>query len=561
MSPGSRARSGLLAVVLLTLVPVATAQLPIPTPSPTPPALVPTSKTLDIQQGPLTFLGPANDPQFVAVDAPDGTPVLTYRVDENGRARLDVAGGVALTDATFVRLEGDPTGDAFRLVLRDPQGGEHKVDVDRAALAAVTSALPPTEPPVKVERPPNWPGAPDRSYLLFAEDAARNHLSPAQLSGAAYLQRTGAHRAVLQVPLAENSWDRFFLTARRDGQPVSTNTSFATAHSTDTALILLATWSPSLLSPADGERIAFGITYEKRLSPLVAQRFGDGATYKFLVDGLGPSVAVNAPSSSPDFRFTVTWSGGDAHSGIGAYAAYYREAGAPSWTHWTTTPESGAIFSGAWGKTYDFRVRSLDKVWNPSANEATATVRVAPMPASEDDINDPPSVRILAPAVGAQLSGSVPVTWAATDPDGTRLTVRLEVSDDDGRTWRLLYAGPASETVWDTTSEAEGSGYRLRVTVSDGTQTASDVVPALTVRNVLAPLAPPDPEPQTPPATGGASPTPGAAGSQPAAPGASDEPVAAAEDVASDGGNRTPMPAFLIVGALGLAALATRKKR
>lgn len=574
MSPRNRARSGLLAVVVIVLVPLASAQLPsVPTapssPSPSLPAapLPPAPGTdLSIEEGPFTFFGPANDPEFVAIEGPDGRTVLAYSVDTEGRSRLDVAGENAVADATLLRVEGDPTGDAFRLVLRDAQGQDHVVDVDRAALEAQfdlppapdtpLSDLPPA--PIEIARPPTWPGAPEQPYLLAVEDASMNRLAPAQLTGAAFLQKTGNHQAFLQIPLAKNEWDRWFLTARREGQASAIESTFATSHQTDNAMVLAATFAPSLLSPPEGDRIAFTVTYEKRLSPLVVQRFLEDEGYVYRVDGGAPSFYLSAPPDAHDFRFPVSWGGADALSGIGTFRIETRESGAAQWRHWLTTRETSAIFQGDWGRSYEFRARAFDLVGNPSP-EAVAATTIATQPSGEDDVNDPPTARILTPRAGAQIAGVVPITWSATDPDDQRLTVRLELSDDEGETWRLLYAGTGTEATWDTLSDADGPGYELRLTVSDGTQTASHSASALTVRNVVVPAPPPDPEAQTPaaPTSAPAVPTTGA---QPGTSG-TDEPVAPASDVGDSPANDTPLPIGVALAALGVAALALRRKK
>ncbi|HET6404439.1 MAG TPA: hypothetical protein VFH78_07320 [Candidatus Thermoplasmatota archaeon] len=563
MSFGSRTPSGLLAILLVASLPLAAAELPaVPTSSlpAVPGSPLGADGTLHIDEGPLTLRGPATAPTLLVIDGSDGAPAVHYTVDAEGRARLDVAGENAVTDATFVRLEGDPTGDAFRLVLRDAEGGVHAVEVDRAALLAQAAAAgAPTDAlqaPVAIERPLDWPGAPQRSYLLHVRDSARNQLGAAQLDGTPFLQKGGTHKATLQIPLDENEWDRWFLTAKREGQTQTLNASFQLSHRTDDALILAATFAPVLLGPAEGERILLSITHEKRLTPLVVTRYAEPATHAYRVDGVGPTLSLQAPATSSDFRFTVSWSGTDGLSGMGPYVVQYRTGAGSAWTPWVTTTESSGVFSGDWGRTYEFRARAHDRVGNPSA-EALAAVQVVEKPAGEDDVNDPPTARILTPRAGSQVAGLVPITWSATDPDNTRLAIRLELSDDEGETWRLLYAGADSATTWDTLQEAEGPGYRLRLTVSDGTQSASDVVSALTVRNVVAALTPAPSGEGASPAPTGASGSP--AGTQPRV-GDADEPVKPAGASEEGGKKRVPAP-FAGLAILAAAALLAARRR
>lgn len=558
----SRARSGLLAVLVLVSLPLASAQVPglNPPSAPTsPPTVAAPSTILDIHEGPLTFRGPANSPTHILVMAPDGTRALEYSIDTEGRARLDVAGENALADATFLRLEGDPTGDAFALVLRDAGGGEHKVSVDRARLAQTVHipTVPDTgvdvpEPPVAVQRPPSWPGAPQKGYLLHVRDSAGNQLGAQQLNGLSFLQKAGSHRALLQIPLAENEWDRWMLSARRVGHNATLNSTFVTSHATAGAMVLAATFTPSLLMPGEGDSISLVVTHEKRLSPLVVQRFEEPASYRYRVDGNGPIVTLSAPAESPSFKFDVRWSGGDALSGMGNFVIHYRESGAPSWSQWTTTSATGDTFSGEWGRTYELRARALDRVGNPSG-EAYGATRVAMKPADQDDVNDAPTARLLTPRAGSELAGVVTITWVASDPDGTPLTSRVEVSDDDGESYRLLYVGRELATQWDTREEADGSGYRIRISVSDGTQSASDSASALSVRNVVPASAPPPPAEQPPAAPTDADPRPDA--QQPAAPDAADA------DAQADGeGDQKSVPAPFAALAVLLAALAMRRR-
>lgn len=560
MSYRYRARFGLLAVLIA--IPLATAQVAIPSvPSPTTTVdpNAPPSGSLNVQEGPLTVLGPAHAPTLVRVQAPDGTEILEYSVDAEGRARLDVTGENAVADATFVRLEGDPTGDAFRIVLRDAQGGIHEVDVDRVALRA---ALPPGLPavtlpdaPIEIERPPAWPSAPQRSYLLHIKDA-QNLVPGERLDGTPFLQKAGTHRAVLQIPLHENEWDRWFVQARRESTPGTLlNATFAEQATTESALILSTTYAPSLLNPAEGERILVDIVYEKRLAPVLVERFTEPATHAYRVDGIGPAASLLAPPEANDFRFAVTWSGTDSMSGIGAFLLHYQESGEATWKPWTTTSQSGDTFSGDWGKTYNLRLRALDRVGNPSA-EIVATTRIVQKPADVDDVNDPPTARLLQPVAGSELVGTVRIAWQASDKDGTPITSRIEVSDDDGETYRLIYVGPDLATSWNTEDEMDGAGYRIKLTVSDGTQTAGDTASALKVRNIVAPPAPVGNEqtpaaPQAPSAPTSAPTQPGTAGG--------DEPVAPAADDAGEGGRGIPAPFAGI--AIGAAALLLARRR
>lgn len=550
----TRAQSGLVVLLALALLPLAAAQASLPAvPDVTTEGLPGTGTVLDIQQGPLTFRGPAHSPTYVLVSE-NGTRALEYEVDAEGRARLHVAGQPTLEDATLVRVEGDPSGSAFRLVLRDAQDGLHVVAVDKAALAAAPDATPP-EAPVQVTRPPTWPGAPQKGYLLHVRDGAANQLASHQLDGERFLQRDGTHRATLQMPLAENEWDRWLVSARRQGENATLNASFATSHRTNDTIVLAATFAPALLGLGNGDRVSLEVVHEKRLSPLVVQRFVEPRAYSYKVDGVGPTISLNAPAQSSDFRFTVTWSGRDDLSGVGSFVIYSRASGTSAWSHWLTTFENGGIFSGDWGKTYELRALSLDRVGNPS-QEVFATTRVIAQPAGQDDVNDPPEARLLTPVAGSELSGVVAVTWLAEDVDGTPVTSRVELSEDDGATWRLLYVGRDKSTSWDTRDDADGSRYRIRLTVSDGAHSVADTASALRVRNVVAPPAPPAPDPLASPSPGAPPASDAPPGERPGAP-VDEGPAAAAVE---DDAKRVPA-AFAGVAIVAAALLARRRTR
>ena len=565
----SRSRHGLALFAVVLLAPLAAAQgddelaPPDDTPSleelglsETPP---PPGTVLDIEEDGLTFQGRAESPSYVALAAPDGSPAFSFVVDEDGRARVDVAGQPLFADATFVRLEGNPLGESFTLVLQDGNGNVFPVSVDRAILA-MAQELPAAEqvPPITVERPVGWPGAPTQVRLLYLADAADNRLRADDLDGDEWLQRDGTHRAVVQVPLAESrTWDRVALEARKTGAAPSLNASLPELRTTADATVFSGSFAPSLLGLADGDTVEVQIFFERRLAALVAERYAEPALHRYRVDGTGPSVSIKAPAESAAFSFPVTWNGADASTGIRGYQVDWRVAGSPQWTAWEKLSANSATFSGAWGTSYEFRVRAIDRAGNPS-QYATATTRVAAQPAGSDDVNDPPTARFLTPRAGEVLSGVVSVTWEAADPDGTAVTSRLEVSEDDGRTWRLLYSGEGERASWSTADETEGPGYRLRLTVKDGSLSAADALSGLTVRNLVASETPPAPSaPGAPPAPASPAAPPAAPAAPGAGPDAEGEPVDAAEADARS--KETPAP-FVGLALLVAALLAARRR-
>lgn len=85
-----------------------------------------------------------------------------------------------------------------------------------------------------------------------------------------------------------------------------------------------------------------------------------------------------------------------------------------------------------------------------------------------------PSVTILAPTPGAQLSGdAITVTWSAADADGDPLAFTLLYSIDDGATWRVADAGLEGASTAIARGNLVASGLaRFLVLASDGIHTA-----------------------------------------------------------------------------------------
>lgn len=553
------ARSSLACLCLLLLLPVAAAQVPSPTPptagdAPTLPTVIPTlDPTTLLEEGPLLVQGPATSPTRIVVSDPNGTAALTYTLGSDGRARVLVADEVVLEDATLLRMEGAPTDDVFTLFLRDAEGAEHALTVNRLKLLADA----PEGPAIDLVRPPAWPGSPEKPFLLLVQDARPNRIAAADLDGTRFLRRADTHTAILQMPSANATWDRIVLEAGRAGGPNVTAV-FDALPVTDDAAAFRALYNPwTLTSVQEGDTIALRVLYERRLTPLVVERFPED-DYRYRLDGRGPTVTLNAPASSNDFRFALAWDGKDDLTGAGGFAVDVRKQGAAAWTRWLDgTSDKSAVFSGDWSTTYEFRVFSLDGVGNPS-QPATATVAVGARPEGNDEVNRAPFARLVAPADNSELRGLVDVAWQASDPDGTPVTSRLELSSDDGASWRILYVGTGTSYAWHTDEELDGASYRLRLTVSDGTAQASDAASGFVIDNVAAPATGglPGAQPPSPGTTG----TTGAGGG--AAPGTSPTP-GGAEDLPEPAEPEKGVPgAGALVAALALvgAALLLRRR-
>jgi hypothetical protein len=97
-----------------------------------------------------------------------------------------------------------------------------------------------------------------------------------------------------------------------------------------------------------------------------------------------------------------------------------------------------------------------------------------------------PSVSISSPGPGDNYaSGSVPVRWSASDPDGDPLTITIEYSADNGSSWLPVGYGEGNNGTVNLSAAilAGSSQARLRLTVSDGFQSTVTISSAFTVAN------------------------------------------------------------------------------
>ncbi|MFW9789299.1 MAG: hypothetical protein ACFFE1_16625, partial [Candidatus Thorarchaeota archaeon] len=89
--------------------------------------------------------------------------------------------------------------------------------------------------------------------------------------------------------------------------------------------------------------------------------------------------------------------------------------------------------------------------------------------------NRAPSVEVSAPNGGEVLSGLVLVNWTAVDFDSDPLTFDVYYSDNAGSDWNLLQSGVTGlQYEWNTTLHDDGTGYMIRVEVSDGIHATMD---------------------------------------------------------------------------------------
>ena len=92
------------------------------------------------------------------------------------------------------------------------------------------------------------------------------------------------------------------------------------------------------------------------------------------LDTVAPVSSASSPANSPDFFFTVSWSGSDVLSAIASYDVQYKVGAAGVWVDWlhstTATSEVFGPISPVLvqiGETYYFQVRARDNAGNEEA--------------------------------------------------------------------------------------------------------------------------------------------------------------------------------------------------
>lgn len=93
-------------------------------------------------------------------------------------------------------------------------------------------------------------------------------------------------------------------------------------------------------------------------------------------------------------------------------------------------------------------------------------------------VRDPPEVAVTYPNGGEVVTGSLNITWTATDPDPwaetALLLIDLDYSDDAGTSWSSIATDEANDGsyLWDVSGLADGEQYLVRITATDTTALA-----------------------------------------------------------------------------------------
>lgn len=86
-----------------------------------------------------------------------------------------------------------------------------------------------------------------------------------------------------------------------------------------------------------------------------------------------------------------------------------------------------------------------------------------------------PTVVVTAPAEGEFSDQGITITWEGDDSDGDPLSYVILYSSDNGLTWNPIALGVKdSNYEWDTRLLPPGSGYKIKVIVTDGFNTGED---------------------------------------------------------------------------------------
>ncbi|MHA1615275.1 MAG: hypothetical protein ACTSW7_06175 [Candidatus Thorarchaeota archaeon] len=89
--------------------------------------------------------------------------------------------------------------------------------------------------------------------------------------------------------------------------------------------------------------------------------------------------------------------------------------------------------------------------------------------------NRAPTVEVITPNGGEVINGTITIEWDAVDYDSDPLTYDIFYSDNNGSDWSVLANDLAVlELSWNTTLHDDGTGYMIRVIVSDGVLAGQD---------------------------------------------------------------------------------------
>lgn len=117
--------------------------------------------------------------------------------------------------------------------------------------------------------------------------------------------------------------------------------------------------------------------------------------------------------------------------------------------------------------------------------EDEVTITVVPEGTGTGTKNTPPTIRITTPKDGAVIGNTTSIAWVSSDEDGDTLSFKVELLDSTDTLVKVLGESlTISDNPFDFNTTVETNGeYKIRVTVSDGTDEVSDTTEVFTISN------------------------------------------------------------------------------
>ena len=137
--------------------------------------------------------------------------------------------------------------------------------------------------------------------------------------------------------------------------------------------------------------------------------------------------------------------------------------------------QSFAITYTLWGETFE-QIPFVSTIpYIP--NTEKIVVKYNNVPLAEKIVSpNAPTVTVISPNGGEQLSGQVEISWTGTDADGDTLAYVVQLTLNNGASWTTLAAGIADTShMLDVSQLPPGTQYRIKVIASDGFNTSQDV--------------------------------------------------------------------------------------
>ena len=137
--------------------------------------------------------------------------------------------------------------------------------------------------------------------------------------------------------------------------------------------------------------------------------------------------------------------------------------------------QSFAITYTVWGETFEQMPFVATIPYIP--NTEKIVVKYNNVPLAEKIVSpNAPTVTVISPNGGEQLSGQVEISWTGTDADGDTLAYVVQLTLNNGASWTTLAAGIADTShMLDVSQLPPGTQYRIKVIASDGFNTSQDV--------------------------------------------------------------------------------------